>query len=142
MSNSFILPAGTYVITDPCYVIERWDKTISDTNCFNEPGVFQMDGHVYCGIGTMYGDGLYYDNYGIQYPVDSGLIGAVSVELVILERKCTDYKTVTFDTPVECGCDSDGTIYFGNIRIPTGYDDDQEDEYYEEDNYFDEDLAC
>ena len=126
-TNTFILPAGTYVITDPCYVIERWDKAIADTNCFDDTGVFQMDGYNYCGIGTMYGDGLYYDNYGIEYPVDAGLIGAVSVELVILEGKCTDYKTVTFDYPVKCGVDSEGTIFFGDIRIETGSSDNYDD---------------
>ena len=141
-TNSFILPAGTYVITDPCYVIERWDQAIEDTDCFDTPGVFQMDGYNYCGISTMYGDGMYYDNYGAEYPVDAGLIGAVSVELVILEGKCTDYKTVTFDYPVKCGVDSEGTIYFGDIRIETGSSndyDDEEDEYFEEDDQFDED---
>lgn len=143
MSNSFILPAGTYVITDPCYVIKRWDQVITDTDCFDTTGVYQLSGYNYCGIGTMYGDGSYYDNYGVEYPVDSGLIGAVAVELVILEGKCTDYKTVTFKKSVECGIDSGGTIYFGAIRIETGFSDeedvDEEDEYFEEGDQFDED---
>jgi hypothetical protein len=135
---SFILPAGTYVITDPCYVIDRWDQVITDTDCFETTGVHKLDGHVYCGIGTAYGDGCYRDNRGNEYPVDAGLIGAVAIDLVKLEGKDPDQKTVAFANDVECGY-ADGVIFFGHIHIQTSFDDEDNCDSGEDDCFYDED---
>ena len=73
------VPAGIYYVGDPCYHIpdSKWDDVLVATDYFTNP-VFSDGEHYVLGVGTVYGDGVYYDQNGNEYPVDSGTLGLVS----------------------------------------------------------------
>ena len=98
--NKTILPAGTYYIGDPCYVIsdssdaegiEEWHAfldasgILSDSNP-TDGGEFEYKGHMVWMNHTAYGDGSYLDQHGNEYGVDAGLIGTVPVEVADKEK--------------------------------------------------------
>lgn len=136
-----MMKAGTYYVGDLCYVFddEDWQEICGlmyDT---------ENDGHiVYNGIemfwaNTKYGDGTYYDQYGHEYPVDAGLIGAVRLEDLKGEKAKNIRENclgdiVDFDRDFTCSSD-DGIIYIGKYIIDT---DPQEDYYEENDDWNDE----
>jgi hypothetical protein len=122
--KSVILPKGTYYIGDPCYVIEDWDKALKVSDYFEKDGLHLLDDKFFIGFSTKFGDGTYTDTDGIPYHVDSGLIGAVAINL------CKDLDSIsidslgtihTFDEPTECYEDN-GLIAFGCLEIDTGSD--------------------
>lgn len=83
---SIKLPAGTYYIGDPCYVIgtkqhEEWTDILGATNFFDGE-VYEVRGHKVWAHGTAHGDGVYADNLGNHYGVDAGLIGAIPIGMV------------------------------------------------------------
>jgi hypothetical protein len=137
------LAAGTYYVGDLCYVLgNRWDEFCDltiDGNDIKE-GVFTMaDGTQFVFFGTAYGDGLYYDQYGNEYPVDAGLIGCVLVDRVDSDANLTSGKVHAFEKAFYAV--SDGKVLnFGNVSIDTDsefeeddydyYDRDEEDEEY------------
>lgn len=131
-----ILPAGKYVVGDPCYAIpeHRWMAWLDLADFRNSGTVLAapLDGFVACGVETCYGDGLYYGNDGHEYPVDAGMIGLVPWE--IADQTQQYESVVTFDAPVECYRDNDGAIILGSVVIPTG--DEDEDDWYDEDEDF------
>jgi hypothetical protein len=108
------LPAGTYVIGDPCYVIEdgEWSDFCESTKDENLIVAPHGDGHA-VGVHTVHGDGRYYGDDGNEYPVDSGMIGLVPVEGPI-----EGHDFVTFDEDIRCMRDG-GYIVLGHIRIDT-----------------------
>lgn len=129
------LPAGTYYVGDLCYSISsRWDdfceRTIDGSRCLE--GVFTLaDGTVVATYGTAYGDGVYLDDEGREYPVDAGLIGCVlmssideGVDIAGLGHQ------ITFDSDFTV-YSVDGTIHIGHIAIDTDpapeYDDEEDD---------------
>lgn len=131
--KSVILPKGTYYIGDPCYVIEDWDKALEVSNYFEKDGVHLLNDKFFIGFPTKHGDGTYMDSDTISYPVDSGIIGAVAINL------CKDLDSIshealgsihTFDEPTECNEDG-GIITFGWLEIDTNFYEDGE-EYNEE----------
>ena len=68
------LPASRYFICDPCYVIR-------DNNLWQELCDNNFDAPEMAVFSTYWGDGEYVDADGVTvYPVDAGIIGAVSVE--------------------------------------------------------------
>lgn len=86
-----IFKSGTYYIGDLCYVVkgEEWDGLVNtwlDDSCLQEVMYLEdyKGGAIYCD-GTHYGDGVYHDDYGNTYPVDSGSIGIISVEHPIVD---------------------------------------------------------
>lgn len=70
------LPAGTYYIGDPCYVIpdKEWQEV-----CLKNTGYVQFahNGEQMFMASTAHGDGEYEDNKGNIYRVNSGTLGAV-----------------------------------------------------------------
>lgn len=82
--SRFYLPAGDYIISDPCYTLgkndEIWQELIEHTAGRHVAGV--INGHPVLGLNTAFGDGTYPDQDGMEYWVDSGLIGAVPVALL------------------------------------------------------------
>ena len=106
------LPAGTYYIGDPCYVIkdDEWMQALEETNYFNmfpskaatrdheynksgtQYGVFSYEIHgingkyVFAASSTAYGDGEYHcekDGSTIgMCGVDAGLIAAIPIEMI------------------------------------------------------------
>lgn len=130
------MPAGTYYVGDPCYVVpdHRWMEwlALADPDVFGENPTrtdggtarimnAELDGHPVLGIGTKYGDGVYVGSDGERYGVDAGLIGVVSVEIADATGLSLG-SVVKFDRPFTCSYE-DGTIVLGHISIPTGDDD-------------------
>jgi hypothetical protein len=128
-----MMPAGKYYIGDLCYVMadDEWldicDITIQGTRVLE--GEFQLkDGRRFAMYSTAYGDGVYYDEYGHSYSVDSGSIGCILLD---------DIKYVdNFDQFLDVGAilefdedfvtvggrgesDWDGRIQFGHVVIET-----------------------
>lgn len=130
MSNEPVLtatlPAGTYVIGDPCYSIgaeqSDWIEWLEAAD-FRHPSrehvlVAPYKGHLCVGIPTAHGDGEYADSEGNFHPVDAGLIGLVAIEAADTNALGDGRVVVTFDEPVECFY-NDGNITLGPITIQT-----------------------
>lgn len=116
--ESVTMPAGQYWVGDPCYAVpnERWQKWLEAADYENAVRFLlaELDGHPVLGIGTAYGDGLYTDDQGRDYPVDAGLIGVVPVE--VARPDVTGMHLVDFEDDFECRYD-DGTIVLGLLVV-------------------------
>ena len=131
------MKAGKYYVGDLCYVLgDRWDEVcnliIIDHQCLD--GEFELsDGTRFAIYGTAYGDGVYGDQFGNTYPVDSGSIGCVLVSSISPgELDITLGNTYDFDYDFET-TSTDGVIIIGEIEIDTqGHeeDDDEDEEDY------------
>lgn len=115
-----MVPAGKYVLGDPCYVVPHahWDELLSSCDFFNRPvGCFK--GIEVLGFSTRWGDGTYADNKHRYYPVDAGLIGLVPFEYAIdINPKLS--HVIEFKDSTTCVRYSEGILVFGDIRIDTG----------------------
>lgn len=134
--STFMMPAGRYWVGDLCYVMHpQWEevcsKIISGNDCVD--GQFVLENKVkFAQFGTMYGDGRYNDQFGNEYPVDAGLIGCIRVEDISDEKSWMEGgNIVEFATDFECSEDN-GVMYFGHIRINTGDDEEEYNEYIED----------
>jgi hypothetical protein len=131
------MKAGKYYIGDLCYVLsnEDWDEvcelTINGNECLS--GEFQFkDGRPFAMYNTKYGDGVYRDQFGNEYSVDSGTIGCILVDH-ITKREYDNLNELgnivdmehEFDT-----CSSNGLIKISSTTIDTA--EEWEDEYDEE----------
>lgn len=122
------LPAGTYFIADPCYIIrdEQYDRLLQETNYFGhdlpDRGNIFIDSVTklpFAVFSTAYGDGCYLDESGFEYGVDAGCISCVPVAMVKQYTSASDsINLVSFDSPFEVGY-NDGMITFGHINIAT-----------------------
>lgn len=139
------LPAGTYLIGDPCYFVpnDLWYEYIrANGGGVDIEGltVQLSDGRLVAAQGTAFGDGVYKGSDGFEYVVDAGMIGAVQA-LEGEEAKPEGYRfalgtKVTFDREFTVSYE-DGTITIGHITIPTSgdgseWDDDYDNEEEEE----------
>jgi len=145
LRNSVILPAGEYVsvpagrywLCDPCYAVPSnlWNDLLDSNNCFDNPvgKVKASDGNIYhvLAFGTAYGDGVYADQFGNQFPVDAGLIGLTPVGLA--ESVPFGATLVEFTHDTTCWGHA-GVMDFGKHKINTR-DDVVEDEDMEEDQH-------
>lgn len=130
------LKKGKYYIGDPCYIFgESWSNVLADTDFFNSGGVVKLFGKE-CIVGaTAYGDGTYTDNFERNYNVDAGLIGALPVSLISIDKKRTvkeiakhnGMHIVEFKDDFEVSI-SGGIFIFGDIKIDTANDDDDDDD--------------
>ena len=118
---SVIVPAGTYIIGDPCYTIQdvesEWMDALESSNYFSNPIGICRSQNVY-GFHTFRGDGLYLGNDGFTYCVDSGIIGLVPVEFgthAVARGLC---KIAVFHTNTRC-TSSNGVLKFGRTSINT-----------------------
>jgi hypothetical protein len=122
-SKSVVVPAGRYVLGDPCYVVpdKDWGDLLASCNYFNQPvgsvGDFKVLSFV-----TKWGDGCYQDNNGNTYPVDAGMIGLVPFAYAETE---SDSVIVSFSEPTLCQ-DDDGILKFGSYVIDTVLVEDEE----------------
>src|SRR5574343_1456005 len=94
-----LLPAGTYYIGDPCYVLHNEWGEICDVICsreFKERDwvLVLADGRKVAMAHTEYGDGEYWDREGNAYGVDAGLLGAI---------KLSDIDLTNTANLVDCG---------------------------------------
>ena len=133
------MKAGKYYVGDLCYVLgDRWtevcDLIIVDRQCLD--GVFTLaDGTEFAIYSTAWGDGVYPDQRGNGYPVDSGSIGCVLVDRITDGELDEGLGNIfhfehDFDTYEE-----EGVIVIGEVEIDTrGESEEEEDweEYFEE----------
>jgi hypothetical protein len=132
-----MLPPGDYLIIDPCYILERTRAlTLSDAAACEGAPVVVPDPQTgaLCAVSpTATGDGVYADQDGHRYGVDSGMLACLplamldAVALVTLpmhdksEGQVCCGRLVTFALPSPCSpCDAAGVIRFGHIAIQTG----------------------
>ena len=129
------LPAGTYVVGDPCYSMgdhENWMDWLERADYMNQPLVLlaRTPNGTAVGISTASGDGTYRGSDGNDYPVDAGMIGVVPlVDAYNIENVTGRLgHIVTFDHDFTMERDEDGVIHIGGLEIPTGggYDDEEE----------------
>lgn len=134
----------TYYIGDLCYVMhDCWSEVCDLTFFDNSEHEFQLaDGRKFILFTTAYGDGTYTDQYGNQYGVDAGVIGAIKTADIRDTGPYEELGTIhTFSreiTKEDCFYE-EGLIDIFGVRIDTGdsdYDDEGEGEGdYEEDEY-------
>ena len=129
-----MMPAGIYYIGDLCYVMsdERWEELcdLIMPNFSVTDGEFLFkDGVRFAPLSTFYGDGVYEDQVGHQYPVDSGSIGCILLSDIEPEHfdGIANGRVVMFLTPFE-PCDVSGTLKFGDIAIETNDTEPDEEE--------------
>lgn len=116
------LPAGRYYIGDPCYVIDddKWHEFLFGfQNTDDDGGIFDFEGTAACAFYTHYGDGCYEANNGDMLGVDSGIIGAVPMELVGDDTLPLGTE-VEFREAFDCVRDPDGCLHFGTFSVMTG----------------------
>ena len=132
---------------------EVWMEWLRDSWEDTDPnGTRILDGRVRGALiaasGTAYGDGSYSDQEGRLYGVDAGLIGAVHANHWFLDQKfiealaiaqserertgthteveVNDMHLVYFPEPFSVSYD-DGVIRVGELSIPTGWEDEDEE---------------
>lgn len=133
---SVVLPAGTYIVGDPCYHVhdESWSGLLEFADYFGGCtclGYFKKadrgaeSGDEYgtvVAFSTAYGDGSYHDQSGREYGVDSGTIGIIPkcdvAEFDPVKFPACGHRIV-FSEPFSCW-EEDGTIHFGDVAIVTG----------------------
>lgn len=125
------LPKGEYFIGDPCYCFDytTWMRLLTETNYLQGAQVplfknNDEERHLVA-FDTAYGDGVYEDEDGNEYPVDSGMLGAVPVELIdadklkSLRHDASMGRFIDYRTEFTCVRDR-GNMSFGNrIKIDT-----------------------
>ena len=121
----FLLPAGLYYVGDPCYVIsrERWGAFLDAVGAMDnswEGGVAILDDHPAVVFHTAHGDGTYCDEAGRMYPVDAGMIGAVSVKLARVDVWTKGVHLFEFKRLTVCTRSARGILKFGPTKIDTG----------------------
>jgi hypothetical protein len=120
--NYVMVPAGTYVLGDPCYSFrnhDNWLKIINSSDHFNNP-IADIDGVKILAFSTQYGDGHYIGSDDFIYLVDAGLIGLVPIAIVEdLEYIKGICNIVTFVKETKC-FELYGVLHFGDISIDTG----------------------
>lgn len=131
-----IIPAGAYIVGDPCYFVpdDQWQPWLEAAN-YTYPSREHVlhapvHGHPVVGVSTAYGDGVYVDEQGREYPVDAGLIGLTPIALAATDWRRDLGHLVTFDTEIACRYD-DGKIHLGPITINTGDEEEDETEWCE-----------
>lgn len=113
--------AGKYWVGDLCYLVphEHWDKVVAFLGDGKTPreGEFDLEGHRGAIFSTHHGDGVYPDQFGNTYGVDSGTIGIFPVdvfdsqfeELGVVHNFAEDF------TPKS----DQGDMEFGHLKIRT-----------------------
>ena len=117
------LPAGDYYIGDLCYVVENWQEYhklfFPVEGGDQHVGVFTNSAGVkFANYGTAFGDGIYRDEEGNEYAVDSGSIGCIPIEAI--QEPHALGNIVNF--PVDSDCEyieATGTIRIGDVFIDT-----------------------
>jgi hypothetical protein len=132
------LPAGDYLIIDPCYVYTgtRWDALSRVMCALPTPytGIVTdpVTGCAFAFSFTAAGDGIYSDHEGHRYGVDSGSLACLPLAMLdaatlarlptrdrSIDQVCRG-RWVTFTTAWVCRpCDAQGVIRFGHLVIHT-----------------------
>ena len=140
LSNGMVaVPAGKYVIGDPCYAVPRrlWGDLLDTCEIFERPvGYLEIPGKKYyiLAFGTAHGDGVYTGSDNFKYGVDAGLIGLVPYELAVQSSMYDPdlSNIIEFESNVMC-TNEGGYMVFGHVTIDTSsYQGEYDDEYEEE----------
>ena len=131
MSEKMVLPAGKWYIGDLCYVMhDAWTEvcdlmfpSAAEGSNMVEGVLTLKDGRQFAIFSTSYGDGVYYDQWDNEYPVDAGSIGCIRLD----DIKDTDADInlgaiIDFDHDFVVSSDGEN-LKFGHIIIPTGAED-------------------
>lgn len=117
------VPPGKYWLGDPCYSVPEplWIDLLTSCDFFERPiGKVTTDtGETYevLALRTKFGDGVYHDQYGNEFPVDAGLIGLTPVGLA----RFIPFGSTLVEFHEETNCFGvDGFLTFGNHGITTG----------------------
>jgi hypothetical protein len=133
-SVDVIVPAGQYVLGDPCYAVpdDNWDELLESCNYFENPvghirlDDFHMNKTFILAFRTRWGDGEYWGSNGMSYPVDAGLIGLVPVDIA-KDLESHYQNIVTFKQDTVCSYNGSGRLVFGGISIETDPPEEEED---------------
>lgn len=121
------LPPGEYYIGDPCYVFssKTWDELLDETDSFEEKDIHNFNGRDLWAHSTAWGDGTYCDQNGIEYAVDSGMLGIIPLALIDNPEGLEHGTVIKFQRDVVVEFEN-GVFWFGHIRIDTDNSIDQE----------------
>jgi len=115
------LKAGYYYVGDISYALsdEDYDALVKIIISSNKEARWEGDfkGHPVF-VGPTYGDGVYADNDGDEYFVDSGTIGIVPEEMIDSNNRADLGQIIEFRTDFEVSYE-DGIFQFGNLVIDT-----------------------
>ena len=112
-----ILPAGLYYIGDLSFL-----TNVNFPEEFEyQSGVFLTEeDDKFVNFITLDGNGVYEDGEDDVYDGDRGSIGCYPV-VDEEEVETSDGQVIFFQDDFECGTSEDGTLYFGNVVIPTAF---------------------
>ena len=138
------MKAGVYYVGDLCYVMhDEWREVcdlIFDSRHNCRDGEFELaDGRRFAMYSTCYGDGMYFDQVGREYGVDSGSIGCILKDDIREsdENHSDGGNFVTFPDDFET-YEENGSIFIGDVVIETNPSGEEEyDEFEEQDPYDD-----
>ena len=135
------LPAGRYVISDPCYIFDEkyWDDLLRLTDYLDDV-VFSVNGHLCFSHTTAYGDGSYFfekkslnvsiiDDKSVDgLGVDSGVLAIIPISLIeeMNFELDIDYLIVEYKSDFKVSYD-DGIYNLGGIIIDSKSIEDDED---------------
>ena len=115
---------GTYVICDPCYAFnsDEWEKVCEQMFKDPENAEVKMPTGSFWQHHTAYGAGLFKDDSGCEYGVDSGTLGVVPLAMANKEKMKDVMHLIRVMNFAEAFEPSykDGTFTFGKITISTG----------------------
>lgn len=137
-STSIELSKNDYIVIDPCYVMkddlynqmvdQMYKNYDANGSAQNE---LEIEGIRFAVFNTAHGDGVYQSNTNSIFSVDAGIIGVIPLSLCD-EDTIKKYKKLLSD---ECffisdevsACSDGNTLYFNDLEIYTGYDEEDED---------------
>ena len=118
------LPAGKYVVSDPCYVLKRDDFVeLMDSSYDNDGELKNEDGGKAVVFSTAHGDGSYDSNKSHSFPVDAGVIAIIPIgqcDDEMLSNSLANSACLVVDFKKEFTCSiEDGEMTFGDLIIYT-----------------------
>jgi len=128
--NKVTLNPGNYWIGDPCFVFpdptpleDPWDDVLQATGFFAIKNYFKDDKIEVWATTTEFSSyvGTFFSKFGDVFPVDSGLLGIVSVSSFEFLKPDLDFldeagSFITFEEPFEV-FEENGVIHFGPLLV-------------------------
>lgn len=154
--DSFVVPAGVYVVGDPIYTAgvdgKAWEDWKYVSSSYSAPGDHAhgaaFNGYPVLALDTP-GEGVYHDSSGRAYSSNSGRIGLIPISLakqmgLSSDEIEDDGNLITFNETTRIEWDK-GTLYFGDrlfIRTepdPEDFVNDEGDDLFSSDTGFEPD---
>ena len=115
-----------FYIGDVCYVLPGciyhgiWQKQYNfEKGLIKVSGEDGEPGGSFAVASTSYGDGVYWDEHGNEYPVDAGVIGLVPLELATEYEERADFKPgLIVETPGTAAFEAAYGVF--DITLPNG----------------------